>query len=296
MAGKTDFSALSAKIQASAEKKAKGNKTFEKIEWLKVPYGDTTFMVMPPRDDNSNFYHEVYIHHNFKDNQGNKRSYQCSRKKHGSCPICERVEALTKEGLVKTASEIKGQRTFLYNVRDIEMKKKVVGLKPSQHNEVIQELNAHYADTTIDATDPINGLSIKLSRLKASPWARARITKKVDISDVQASEFVSNLPDLDKVYIDFTPEELANMLKGEDLYAAMKKDAPVSAPKEEEDSEEAPPVVKVAPKPVSVAPKAAAAPKPVEKKPSPSKPAPVAQVKEETGDPELDAILASMEE
>lgn len=295
MAGKTDFSRLSATIQSNQEKSQKRGSKFEKVEWLTIPYGDTTFMIMPPKDENSDFFVEEYVHHNFKDSKGKKRSYLCSRKRHGKCPICDRVAALTKEGLTKDASAIRGQKTFLYNVRDYNLNKKVAPLKPSQHNEVIQELNAHHADQGIDATDPANGTQIKLSRLKAAPWARARIlAKKVELTAERIAEFSTGLADLGKVYIDNTPEELAKMLSGEDINVAARKEAGVSETADDA-AAVAEEVTEVAAAPVTAAvviTPVAGAPAQRGRPAKAAAPAPVASTED---DPELAAIMKDLE-
>jgi len=219
MAGQTDFSRINADLEAAKEAKNRNSK-FEKVEWLRVPFGDTTFMVLPPFQDDQHIFKEVYIHHNFVDNQGRKRSYLCSRQVHDVCPICAKVVKMNENGLTKEASQIQGKRTFLYNVLDIDLKNRVCGFKPSQHNEILQEINVSYADDMIDVTDPKNGRQIKLSRLKVTPWARARvkgITAALQLTPQQVEVALSGMKNLDKVYVDNTPQQLEDMLAGKEV-------------------------------------------------------------------------------
>jgi len=314
---KTDFSKINSHLQKAQERKrafetGSSTKKFEKTEWMKLPFGDTTFMVLPPSSEEADIFLEVYIHHNFADpnDPNKKRSYQCSKKDHGSCPICEHVEALTKSGDTKRASQFKAQRTFLYNVMDQEGNVKVAPLKPSMHTEVLQEINTNYIDNDVDVTDPHNGSLIKLSRLKAAPWARARVLgKRMELSENKVTEVKSKIKDLTTVYFDFTPEDLQRGLDGEDLYPKKVAAQEVSEELTETVEEVAlTPVVEkkvVAAKPTPVAvksavkttaPTAKATVAPT-KKVEAAKPATteVEEEKESTGDAELDAMLEDLD-
>jgi len=316
---KTDFSKINSHLQKAQDRKkafenGSSTKKFEKTEWMKLPFGDTTFMVLPPFSEESDIFLEVYIHHNFADpnDPNKKRSYQCSKKAHGSCPICEHVDVLTKSGDTKRASQFKAQRTFLYNVMDQEGNVKVAPLKPSMHTEVLQEINTNYIDNDVDVTDPYNGTLIKLSRLKAAPWARARVLgKRIELSENKITEVKTKIKDLTTVYFDFTPEDLQRGLDGDDLYPKKVATQEVSEELEETAEEVVPTQVvekkAVAAKPAAVTPKAVvkaatpasktavpAAAKKVEAA-KPTETPVVEEEKESTGDAELDAMLEDLD-
>jgi len=124
-----------------------------------------------------------------------------------------------KDNDSKRYNEIKGVKQFLYNGYDSEFTNRVIIMKPTQHNEVIQELNTFHMDEMVDATDPSEGKTLKLSRLKVTPYARARIMGKViwTLPEGKVKELLGGLTDLTKAYIDNTPQDLYKMLQGEDI-------------------------------------------------------------------------------
>lgn len=325
---KTDFSKLNASIQKDADRKARyanggGQKKFEKIEWMKIPFGDTTLMVLPPKSDDADIFLEVYVHHNFyhdrEDSEPVKRSYLCSKPKYGTCPICDHVAKLREQGLAKEAKNIEAKKTFLANVMDVEGNVKVAPFKPSMYNEVRQEINTAYIDEDIDVTDPANGKMIKCSRLSATPWARARVlSKPVEVSLNKVTEVMSKLADLSKVYIDNTPEELMRALNGEEVN--FKPKAKTESSDEESSNEETEEdnvldVIKEMPSSKVEEPKKVAAIPPTKGRPAVAKAeqskvevkketpkvetksvaVPKAEEKESTGDEELDAMLSELD-
>jgi len=226
MVGKTDFGKLNNDIvQAEEAREAyKSKGSFTKVKWLKIPYGDTIFTVLPPFDENSHIYKEVYLHYGFVDDKGSNRVYKCSTESHGSCPICENNKARIADGNEKKASEQRAQKFFLYNLGDYNLENRIGALKPSQHNEVSQEINTIYIDDGIDVTDISKGKQIKLSRLKATPWARARVLgKSLDLNEEQVKGLLDGVVNLTTVYIDNTPDELQRMLNGEQINKQVKE-------------------------------------------------------------------------
>jgi len=321
MAGKTDFSRVNADITAAAEKEAsRKTKTFEKVDWLKVTYGDTTFSILPPFVEGAHVYAEVYIHHNFLDNNNRKRSYRCSKQLHEICPICDRVAALTAAGNTQQASQMEGKKTFLYNVLDIDLKNRVAGFKPSQHNEVLQELQIFHADELIDLTDLANGRQLKLTRTKTKPYARVRTKSEkvaLQLTPEQIEAALKGLKDLSKIYVNNTPAQLTEMLAGKEVnpgVAASRAEESNGTNNTVSTETAAPTPVAAAPaavaattetveaapakrgRPAAAAPsgevKTAAAPAPAQQA---AAPAPAAAAPESTGDDELDAIMNLMD-
>ena len=142
MAGKTDFGKITNVLEKNKEKKSYDNKP--KPNWMKIVFGDNTFSVLPPKDDDSELYEELYIHYKIVDHEGEERAFQCSKKKHGRCPVCDRAKALKDAKKEKEASEIAGKHIFLYNVRDLEGKNRVAQLKKTMHDVVLLELQNSY--------------------------------------------------------------------------------------------------------------------------------------------------------
>lgn len=248
---KTNFGKITKDLE-----KAQSKKSFEKTDkadWLKIAYGDNIFMVLPPINDDSDLFHEVTLHFGFVDSDGNNRVYLCSKVNHKACPICDRYWTI-KDKLPDEAKNIKPQKTYLYNVMDLDKKNRVVGLKPSQHKELLLEINTCYQDEELDITDPANGISVKLTRLKADPWARCRrVNKSISLSEEAIEELLKGCKDLTKLYVDNTPEELERMMSGEDINKKTDKEV-VETPKkqakveDDDDFRDDPPPPKPAPK------------------------------------------------
>jgi len=227
MAGKTDFGRINADIAKSAEVKAnRGNTTYTKVSWFSPKFGDNLFMVLPPFDENSHLYKQVFVHHNFldtfEDGKEKKRAYLCSKENFGSCPICDQVAKLRESGDTEDeekATKITGRKTFLYNLVDAHGSHAIGSFKPSQHDELMQEINQNYIDEGLDVTDPLNGVQIKLSRTKQSPWARCRAKTNANpgYTEQEIANLIGQSVDLTKVYTRHTPEELTRMLNGEVL-------------------------------------------------------------------------------
>jgi len=286
MAGKTDYGKLNAEIEKKKEAKERRGK-FSEIKWMKIPYGDTNLGMLPPFSDDHDLYFEVYLHFGFKDSKDNKRSYRCSRVLHKECPICESAEKM-KDSDPKRYSEIKSVKQYLYNVYDTEFANRVAILKPTQHNEVIQELNSYHIDEGVDATDPAEGKLLKLSRMKAQPYARARIAGKVKtLPEGKAAELLAGMTDLTKAYINNTPQDLYKMMQGEDINVKEEKSSETSVESKETKAETAPSN--------GTATKSEPA---VANTTTQSKPAPAPELEAKadaessgTGDPELDEIM-----
>lgn len=238
---KTDFS----KVNMDLQKKIERNKQFEegsgskfvKTEWMKIPFGDTTFGLLPPKTEDAELFKPVTIHYdsmNVEDKEGEKRIvntvHLCTKEKFGTCPYCEEHESLSKsekDSDKDRANDIKPQKGFLANVFDTNLNVKQAFFKSSMHTEILQEINTKYIDDGDDATDPSQGFMIKLSRLKSQPWARARIlSKKIEISQSKIEDMLSKCRDLNTVYTEVTPDKLKLALSGENIYKFQSKNTP----------------------------------------------------------------------
>jgi len=300
MAGKTDYGKVNADIEKRKEAKERRGK-FSEVSWMSIPFGDTNLGMLPPFSDDHELYHEVYVHFGFRDSKDNKRSYLCSRTLHGECPICEQSEKL-KETEPKRSGEIKGVKQFLWNGYNSEFANRVITFKPSQHNEVLQELNTLHIDEGVDATDPAEGKILKLSRMKVTPYARARILGKVQtLPEGKAAQLLEGMTDLTKAYTDNTPQELYKMLQGEDINVREEKSSETSG--ESTESTESTEAKASATTSSNGNGATATARKPKTETPAPkSEPAPDPSPVHEkavdttgTGDAELDAIMADLE-
>lgn len=214
MVGKTNFAQLNADLEKMEEKAAnRGNSNYEKPNYWSLKFGDSELSICPPKDDDAPLYKEVELFY-FEAADGTKRVYKSSEEKFGTCPLKEHSKKLWKDGKKKEASDFGPKRSVLYNAVDSEGKNRLLMAKPSQHKEIMAELREAYCDGD-DITELDKGYILKVSRLKADPWARARLQRKTSprsAEEVKAIE--EGLYDLTGIYEDIEPDKLALLLTG----------------------------------------------------------------------------------
>jgi len=221
MTGKVDYGQLEKEIKEQESRRNSG----EGAKWLRLKYGDSKFMVCPPKDANSPWFQEIHIHYGFQDSQGRNRAYQCSTPKHGKCPICDQSDKLKAEGNSR-GDDISVSKAFLFNVLHVENEEgkfqnydlKLLSAKASQKNEIVSEYMSYNKDEDVDAADLNNRRIFRGTRSKTDPWFSGRLlSKKADITDDFIKDVETKLHDLSTVYVDNTPEELTRLLNGEDI-------------------------------------------------------------------------------
>lgn len=224
MAGKVNYGQVEKNIQERENKRNGGGKGSN--DFVSLKYGDAKFMVCPPKDENSNWYHEIGVHFGFTDSQGNNRAYQCVMSKYGECPICDKAKELKSSGRIKEAQDIEAKTFFLFNILHVEDEKgekhnfenKVLQAKASQKNTIEAAFYQYIKDEGADAADLYNRRVFRGTRLKADPWYTGRVLNNpADLTDEFIKEKLDNLADLTKAYVENTPEELTKMLNGEDI-------------------------------------------------------------------------------
>ena len=239
MTMKTNFKAMVEDLENSRNRN-KPNFTQNTTKYLTPGIGDTRFMILPPQNDESGIpYVAVNVHFGFTDSTGKNRAYQCSKKKHRKCPICDlvnekynRINDLQSKGISEGIKEledeikqIKAKKFFLYNAVDLNLENVLLTLKPLSHNHIVLALSSYYDETQEDPTDPINGVIVKLTRTTREPFATSSIVPKpIQVTEQEKQKVLSKRYDLSKVYVDYTPEDLAKMLSGEDIVTPAKED------------------------------------------------------------------------
>lgn len=263
MAGKTDFSQINADLE-NLEKRGSGTE-FRKVNFKNLQFGDTTIAVLPPKDDSSNLYERVVLHFGFTGDDGNKRVYLCSRDKHNKCPICDAAYKAKDNGDTDRWKEIKPVTRYLWNGCLTDFENCVLSLKTSQHKAILNELRVlHIGDpddedaSPVDATNPENGVFIRVSRMKADPWATAkgiRKHKKREELKERCDELLENMFDISDIYIDNSPSELSKVLDGEDINAHLFNKKEDDEKKETKKVDKKAEVKKASPKPKKKEPK-----------------------------------------
>lgn len=241
--------------QQEAARNGTGNADYTGV--LSLKFGDQNVFILPPFAQGQDLHLAVWLHFGFTDAQGNNVVYQCSKGKHGSCPICDSVAHLkdskNKQELDQYQS-ICAKKFYIYNVLDGQGQNKILCAKSSQQDAIDAEIIATYNIDKTDITNMNGGRWLMVSRLKSQPWCRVRtLPQPYVLTAEQQAGVRAKMKDLSTYYKDYTPAELTNILRGGQAAAA-----PVQAA--------APaPVAQVAPQPAPVA----MAPQPVQVAPAP---------------------------
>jgi hypothetical protein len=225
MSGKVNYNQEKQKMADLEARKTSGGYG-DAPKWLTIKFGDTKFMVCPPKDENAPWYHEIAVHYGFQDSTGKNRAYLCSKIKHGKCPICDQAAKLAADGKLDKNNDITAVKGFLFNVLHVEdengknmnFELKILNAKASQKNEIVSEYTSYNQDEDVDAADLNNRRVFRGSRLKVDPWFTGRIlSKQAELPDEVIKQRLANLNDLTKAYVDNAPEELQRLLNGEEI-------------------------------------------------------------------------------
>ena len=186
------------------------------IKWHKLKNGPSYWCFLPPWMGNTtgeNFY-KLRVHF-MKDDNGGTKAYKCSKEKHGSCPLCDSAYRLANDAETKKLGDgMKAQTKILYNAVSMETKEEgILSFGNSVDTHVLYELNLDM----MAGKDPTNyDAALMVMIDKNEDWkknkARGDSANRVNISSLKKN--YPNLPKLDQVYEDYTPEELQMVLNG----------------------------------------------------------------------------------
>lgn len=180
--------------------------------FFSIPYGKSILRVLPRWDGtNKQPYLKVVVHFGVVTQEGSMRVYKCTNDQYGNCPICDRFVELRDSGEKDKSQDIRPQKYYLYNILDATGKQKVLTARPTQHDELIAEI----LDDEGDLTSLDNGGIFQVTRNKTNPYCRAKTIKKGPVPAETRKDL--HLKDLTQVYIQNTPDELAQALEGKDV-------------------------------------------------------------------------------
>lgn len=241
--------------QAAQEAARQGGGNGDYTGVMTLKFGDQNVFILPPFAQGHDLNHEVWLHFGFTDAQGNNAVYQCSKGKHGSCPICDSIAHL-KDSQNKAEKDqyqsMCAKKFYIYNVLNDKAENKILCAKSSQQEAIDAEILATFKIDKTDVTSLTNGRWLQVSRLRVQPWCRVRtLNQPYVLTPEQQAVVCSKMKDLRSYYRDYTPAELAKVLRGE----------PVDQPQSATPQPATAPSPTVAPQPVA-APQPTAVPTP----------------------------------
>lgn len=184
------------------------------LKWFKLKAGNTYWHILPPWVGNTTGLPYVKIGIHFLTDADNKfRAYKCSKDNHGSCPMCVNASAVEAQNEAM-GRKLKANIKYLYNAYSPEEGVEgILSIGTSVHNKIIYELNVDIKD----GFNPVcyeQGLLIEVFYNK-DDWRKTNARgQRQRHGIVNLMENYPNLPNLDTVYDDYTPQELAQVLAG----------------------------------------------------------------------------------
>lgn len=194
--------------------------------------GQHKFRLLPPYAPGK-MYEQVGLHWGFTDENNKVKALKCTKFSHKSCPICDEVDRLNgqvemiKTGatsypnikaaeeaiadIQKRVSDIKRKPTYLWNIITEGGEQKVLSLSWNGHDPLHTKVKYFWEQKKINVTNPNENHLMFCER--SGQAAKTRYVYEVLDNSTKKLEGLSPLIDLSKVYRDYTPSELREILE-----------------------------------------------------------------------------------
>jgi hypothetical protein len=181
-----------------------GNQDFLK-KFFMMDDGTSYVRLLPPHEEDTNFYAETAIH------RINDRNYHCPREKGEKCPLCDtyyglwkRVNELGKDNpnsqiFIDTARQIKARKRFYMNV--VDRRDDIVKILSVGQKLFSKILDAFFDEDYGDITDPAKGWDFKIIKEKIGGYpnydkSAPRPKSTPAGSDAELAEWMDSLHDV----------------------------------------------------------------------------------------------------
>lgn len=215
----------------------------QRVNFHSFKTGQHKFRLLPPYAPGK-MYEQIGLHWGFTDENNKVKALKCTKFSHKACPICDEVDRLNgqiemiKTGataypnlkaaeeaiaeIMKRVGDIKRKPTYLWNILTENGEQKVLSLSWNGHDPLHTKVKYFWEQKKINVTNPNENYLMFCER--SGQAAKTRYVYEVLDNSIKKLEGLSPLIDLSKVYRDYTPTELRDIL--EKGYAAAPTEDP----------------------------------------------------------------------